>query len=105
MTEPSENVQFFCREHSPKPRAELHDLPAHAFVGIHVKRAFSADPFSADRGRVEHMWVRVEASSADGRLVGRLDNCPVFDVGYQCGDRVTFPVTDVEDVFAPGTAN
>lgn len=99
MTEPSENVQFFCREHSPKPRAELHDLPADAFVGIHVKRAFSAD-----RGRVEHMWVRVEAS-ADGRLVGRLDNCPVFDVGYQRGDRVTFPVTDVEDVFAPGTAN
>lgn len=46
--------------------------------------------------KAEHLWIGVLAIDGD-TIHGSIDNKPVADVGYQYGDPVTVPVSEVED--------
>jgi len=83
------NIRYYCQEHAPQPDTRLHQFPAAAFIGCHVKRAFHFD------GGAEHMWLKVLETDGE-MLVGRLDNEPQNDVGCAYGDVVRFAVTEVE---------
>jgi hypothetical protein len=90
--EPSSNFQLLHRSCAPRPRPELHHLASTDYVGAFVKRAFRASD-----GSIEHLWVKVDAV-ADGQIHGTVENDPVFDIGYANGDRVTFPIPEIEDI-------
>lgn len=47
----------------------------------------------------EYMWVLVEKLGTQGtELEGTLDNDPVYDVGYECGDYIGSDVSEIADV-------
>src|SRR5262245_43227204 len=43
-----------------------------------------------------YLWVKVTAV-VDGQLHGTMENNPVYDVGYECGEAVIFRIPEVED--------
>lgn len=94
-TEPINNIGYVCSEHAPKAGKYIGQDPK-AFIGKFVKLAFD------DRhGKTkEHMWVKVVDfyDESKGELRGVLDNDPVYDVGYECGDELAFEVHEIEDV-------
>lgn len=93
--EPRSNVFHTCAAHSARPRPELHGFPPEQYVGLYVKRGFKVT--DSPKVTTEHMWVKV--TGHDGALlVGRLDNDPIHEVGYKCGDEVRFEITDIEAV-------
>lgn len=92
--EPRSNVFHTCAAHAARPRPELHGFPPEQYIGLFVKRAF---PVKGVENSREHMWVKV--TGHDGNtLIGELNNDPVYEVGYACGDEVRFEITDIEAV-------
>lgn len=91
--EPTSNIGLVCDEHAPKPGL-FKNFPAEYFIGLHVKLGFPSK-----EGPLEHMWVKVEwYDEATCELKGKLDNDPVYDVGYQCNDDLAFEVDEIEAV-------
>jgi uncharacterized protein YegJ (DUF2314 family) len=88
------NVQLVCPR-CRKPDSRYFDVPLDWFVGRCVKIAFQSQD-----GLVEHMWV-VVTGVEDGRLVGELDNDPLFVEDIECGDRVVLDRTQIEVVKHP----
>lgn len=93
MKEPLANIGRVCAAHASKPDPALHEFPMPHYVGRFVKIAFIE---RVAPHRLEHMWVRVTGTRPRRHLVGVLDNDPVYDVGYACGDTVTFAVRAIE---------
>ncbi len=83
--EPLSNMGFVCQKCSLKPDPRFANLPPSAFVGRSCKLAFPV----ASGARREYMWVRVTEHDGD-ELIGFLDNDPIFEVGYEHGDRIGF---------------
>lgn len=94
------NVGIVCPEHAPKPNAKYADLEPEDLLGYFAKLGFKGkDP--AGRERIEHMWVLV--TEVRGReLVGELDNVPILEMEYECGDIVGFEIGEIEDVHGKG---
>lgn len=95
------NIGFVCDAHASRPNAHFATLPVEWFIGKFVKLGFPAK--TPDGGAsTEHMWVKV-LKPHDGdppeELVGELDNDPVYDVGYVCGDWVGFSRAEIEKVY------
>lgn len=65
------------------PDALYQEYPLDYFVGRIIKKSFTAKD-----GRLEAMWVAIEAVWED-RLVGKLDNDPVLVTHLTAGDTVT----------------
>lgn len=100
-----ENVVMVCTEHSSKPMKEyfgvpMCDVPLEQFKGKYVKKRFTTvDDAPTDQARFEHMWVRVTGIDEDEELlVGELNNDPVLDVGFSCGDIVQVDPSEIEAV-------
>lgn len=95
MPESLNNIGYVCPNHAPKSGKYVGQDPK-TFIGKYVKLAFD------DRnGKMkEHMWVKVVGfhDEQKGELRGVLDNDPVFEVGYVCGDELAFEVHEIEDV-------
>jgi uncharacterized protein DUF2314 len=85
------NIGAVCDRHAPKA-GRYKDADPKTFIGKYVKLGFPSKS-----GRIEHMWVRVE-SIEGAELHGVLDNDPVLDVGFVCGDGVGFTVDEIEAV-------
>jgi hypothetical protein len=93
--EPTSNIGLVCPEHAPKPGKYTGQDPS-SFLNKFVKLGFIA---KSPQYKTEHMWVRVERLGTHGtQLEGVLNNDPVMDVGYDCGDGVGFDVDEIEDV-------
>lgn len=102
MSEPIFNVGLVCKDHAPKPGKFKDNKPAD-FVGKIVKLGFPATNPLSQKETLEHMWVRVDSLVQPGtydsgeELVGTLDNDPILDCEYACGDEVAFKVEEIED--------
>lgn len=95
------NIGLACPEHGPRPGQFTGQDPK-TFIGKLVKLGFPTDD---QQYRIEHMWVKVDSLGTHGtELEGVLDNDPVFEVGYDCGDGVGFDVSEIEQVMG-GKAN
>jgi len=71
-------------------------MPPSRFVGKSVKRSFDAvHPVKGLPAR-EQMWVEVDAV-VGGKLVGRLNNHPVWETGLEWGDRVEVEMDSIID--------
>jgi len=91
------NIRFYCDKHAPKPQEQFRDWDPKDFVGRHVKLAFPADDPENPHIEREHMWVKV--MEVDGqRLIGKLDNDPLFVSWLEDGSEVSFGRQEVEDV-------
>lgn len=94
MTESLSNIGLVCPECASQPGKYTGQPPA-IFLGKHVKLGFKTE----DGEKTEHMWVKVTALDPNGKeLHGILDNDPIYDVGYDCGDLLAFAVDEIEDV-------
>jgi hypothetical protein len=86
------NIGLVCPTHAPKPGKYTGQDPT-SFLKKFVKLGFPSPQ------GVEHMWVRVERLGTQGtELEGVLDNDPVYDVGFVCGDDIGFDVAEIEEV-------
>lgn len=91
--EPLANIGHVCPKHSPKA-GKFKGQDPKSFIGKFVKLGFPSD-----RGVLEHMWVKVDKLGENGdELEGTLDNDPVYEVGFVCGDGVGFNVDEIEAV-------
>jgi len=97
--EPLANIGMCHPECGPKPRPEFREKPVSFFVGKFVKLGFD----TVDKVKKEHMWVKVTglAETAGEELRGELNNDPVLNVGYECGDLLEFSRSEIEQVDAP----
>jgi uncharacterized protein YegJ (DUF2314 family) len=95
----STNVNFVCTSHAPKPRSKYSRKPVGFFLEKHVKIAFPARHPVTGKDTFEHMWVKVLGFEGR-RLIGQLDNNPVFDTGVKLHDQVTLLRSEIEDVYA-----
>jgi len=93
MPEPISNIGHVCPVHAPKPGRFAGQDPQ-TFLGKVVKLGFK----TTDGKTTEHMWVKVDKVNENGELEGVLDNDPVYDVGYVCGDALAFQVEEIEAV-------
>jgi len=92
-----------CGECAPKPGAYT-GQQAHTFIDKQVKLGFdNTDP--SGKPKKEHMWVKVLRVAEAGEfptgeeLVGALNNDPVLQCEYQCGDTLAFKVSEIEEVY------
>lgn len=85
------NVRLVSSEAFP-PESLYASRPLEWFCGRAVKTAFQA----AD-ARVEHMWVQI-THIEDEKLVGTLDNEPIWVEQMQLGDTVKLRRTQIEAV-------
>jgi Uncharacterized protein conserved in bacteria (DUF2314) len=92
--ESADNWGYVCDIHAPQPDPRYAQMDPAAFLGRYVKRAFAVRASAAQ----EHMWVQVQTVTPDGHLQGVLDNDPVQDTGYVCGDTVTVTLAQIEAV-------
>ena len=91
--EPLSNVGAVCDDHVSKPGKYAGQDPNN-FLNKFVKLGFPSS-----QGTKEHMWVRVSGLGTQGTdLEGVLDNDPILDVGFSCGDGVGFDVSEIETV-------
>lgn len=91
------NVGIVCPEHSPKPNEKYAKEAPESFIGKFVKLGFKGkDPTGAER--TEHMWVEVTAVR-DRELVGEVNNVPILEMEYECGDLIGFELDEIEDVY------
>ena len=108
--EPFSNISLVCKDHAPKP-GKYRDGKPEDFVGKMVKLGFTGTNPHTGKVSLEHMWVRVsEALQPDKyqagdwlfqqELIGSLDNDPVFEMEYQCGDNIAFKIEEIEDVYS-----
>jgi hypothetical protein len=89
--EPPANVRIVCPEEFAPDPALAARSPG-SFVGRHVKRSFpTGDPAPP----CEHMWVLVRGASG-GKLIGTLDNVPVFCRDLELGDTVEVAMGEIE---------
>lgn len=95
--EPLSNIGPVCDQHAPKPGKFIGQAPA-SFFGKFVKLGFPAKDPKSGRAVAEHMWVRVEGYGDKQDLRGKLDNDPILECEYQCGDLVAFDVAEIEAV-------
>lgn len=94
----SDNIEFKCATHAPKPRSKYSRKPVGFFLDKHVKKAFKARHPIHGNETFEHMWVKV--TGFDGRrLIGTLDNQPVFDTDVKLHDQVSLLRSEIEDVY------
>lgn len=85
------NVGLVCPEHSPKPGKFKGQDPT-IFLGKYVKLGFTTK-----QGPIEHMWVKVERLGDQTQLEGVLNNDPVYDTEYKCGEEIGFDVEEIEE--------
>lgn len=113
MTESMGNIRFYCEEHAPAPKKEFAEKSPEFFIGKYVKKQFTVSDadLKVIRGALgpgitapsgEHMWVKI--SSVDGdKLVGTLDNDPIFAVHLLLGNTVRVSRDEIEEVIEPPT--
>lgn len=90
--EPQSNIGLVCDKHAPKPNKYSGTDPKN-FLHKSVKLGFPSPQ------GIEHMRVLVQKIGTSGTdLEGTLDNDPVYDVGYDCGDYIGFDVSEIEDL-------
>lgn len=97
MKESPSNVGIVCKDHAPKPNAKFAKEKPLSFVGKYVKIGFRAK-LPTGNETVEHMWVAVKAVEGK-KLQGILNNDPVLAIDVECGDSVTFDVSEIEAVY------
>jgi uncharacterized protein YegJ (DUF2314 family) len=101
MRELLSNVGRVCKHHAPVAGKFTGQDPA-SFLGKYVKLGFPAHrPDGTDT--TEHMWVLVEslaASNVKAQLTGTLNNDPILETEYACGDLIAFDVSEIEAVSA-----
>lgn len=85
------NIGVVCSRHAPRP-GRYKDVDPRTLIGKYAKLGFPSEC-----GRIEHMWVLVEEMDG-GKLYGTLNNDPVLDVGFVCGDPVGFTVDEIEAI-------
>lgn len=85
------NIGVVCDRHAPKP-GRYKDVDPQTLIGKFVKLGFPSKC-----GRIEHMWILVEAVNGD-ELQGTLNNDPVLDVGFVCDDGDGFTTDEIEAV-------
>jgi uncharacterized protein YegJ (DUF2314 family) len=105
--EPLANMGIVHPHCAPKPQEKYQEKPADFYVGKFVKLGFDTVPEEADEQTQEHMWVKVTGlAETDGEeLRGELNNDPVLNVGYRCGDLLEFSRSEIEDVLAVPSEN
>jgi hypothetical protein len=79
----------FVSEEFAVPDPLYKEYPLNYFVGRIVKKSFKATD-----GRGESMWVSVH-DVRRGRLVGKLDNDPIWATHLKDGDTVTVRPTEI----------
>lgn len=89
-TEDPSNIGFVCPECGIE---DYSDKEPSWFVGKYVKKIFTAL-----NDEKERMWVRVHDVTKDGKLVGELNNDPVYPFDIKCGDSVTLDINEVIEV-------
>lgn len=102
MNENRSNVALFCTKHSPKPMG-IGKTDPQTLVGAHVKVFLVVPKATRERERIsrEHVWVKVTSVAGAGRdlrLVGYIDNQPVFATQYKYGQEVRVNPKHVEQV-------
>jgi len=86
------NVGVVHAECAPKPQKKFLTWMPQDFLGNYVKIGFTAED-----GRVEHMWVQVTEVVSHKSLKGRLDNDPILTLGLKRHDEITFNTERIED--------
>lgn len=94
--EPADNIRFVCQKHRPKKMADATKIPLKKYVGKFVKVAFPAIDLQGKR-TTEHMWLKVH-STEKGKLVGVLDNIPIFKTEVKYGDTVRVKRSEIEEM-------
>ena len=69
---------------------------AAAFARPQGRRFATKHPFDTSDGGVEYLWITTTRIDGD-ELTGVIDNIPVADIGYDYGDEVSRPITDLHD--------
>lgn len=82
-----------CPTRLPDP--QYASWPLTTFIGKYCKLSFSCVQHP---DRHEYMWVKVTGMGEEEDLRGVLDNDPVHNVGYKCGDELEFKCTEIIDV-------
>ena len=94
--EDPKNIYFTCPEHSAKPDRRYLNWRLEHFLGRHVKKSFNDN-----KGQTEHLWIKIFKIDG-GKLVGKVDNDPVFDIGIRFGNIVRVDRSEIEEVFEEG---
>ena len=94
------DVYHTCEEHASRPQAKYLTMPDERFVSNFVYRSFDVK----DSHRKEHCWIYVTAIVSPGFFVGRLNNDPVEDIGFCCGQLVSVQKEQIERAMDAQTA-
>lgn len=88
---------FVCDEHRSKPDPQYFDKPFDWFHNKYCKLSFQGkNPDGEDCH--EAMWVLVTGDQeieGTKMLIGVLDNDPVYEMEYKCGDGVGFERNEI----------
>lgn len=100
MKESPRNIGFVHKECASKPNPKFAKLPLESFIGSFAKLGFTGSAGDGGPPTLEHMWV--EVLRVEGKeLVGRLDNDPILEMEYVCGDEVAFSPGEIEQLLGP----
>lgn len=89
------NIVVTRTGHASRPDPDLAKLPLNSFIGKFVKKAFDVKIDGIPTR--EHMWVRV-TDTANGNLIGILNNDPICETTLRIDDEVTVAPGEIEDV-------
>ncbi len=90
--EPLCNIRVLHKDCAPEPGKYVGKKPEE-FLNKFVKLKFPSPQGP------EYMWVIVNAIGTQGTdLEGTLDNDPIYDVGFECGDYIGFDISEIVDI-------
>lgn len=99
-SELSSNVRLVCRDCAPRSTEAWKDVKPLFLVNCFVKKGFPAINPGTGASSRETMWVRVSGVRR-GKLVGTLQNVPVFDMELKYGDTVAVAMKEIIEVLGP----